>query len=60
MCRRAASVPARSPPWHSVGVFFAAPDDPRPWDEIPFVPLVGIVIGLIIVWGAIRYMFRKK
>jgi hypothetical protein len=38
----------------------AAPDDPRAWDEIPFVPLVGIVIGLIIVWGAIRYMFRKK
>jgi hypothetical protein len=41
-------------------VLYAAPDDPRPWDEIPFVPLVGIVIGLIVVWGAIRYMFRKK
>jgi hypothetical protein len=41
-------------------VFIAAPDDPRGWDEIPFVALVGIVIGLIVVWGAIRYMFRKK
>ena len=37
-----------------------APDDPRSWDEIPFVSLVGIVLGLIIVWGAIRFMFRKK
>jgi hypothetical protein len=37
-----------------------APDDPRPWDDIPFAPLVGIVIGLIIIWSAIRYMVRKK
>jgi hypothetical protein len=36
-----------------------APDDPRPWNEIPFVPIIGIVIGLIIVWSAIRYIIKK-
>jgi len=52
--------------WHSVPVRFAdpvrfaVPDDPRGWDDIPFAPLVGIVIGLIVVWAAIRYMVRKK
>jgi hypothetical protein len=39
---------------------FPAPDDPRPWDELPFVPLFGIVVGLIIVWAAITYIIRKK
>lgn len=41
-------------------VLDSIPDDPRPWDQIPGVALVGIVIGLIIVWAAIRYMFKKK
>jgi hypothetical protein len=41
-------------------VLFAAADDPRPWNEIPGVALVGIVIGLIILWAAIRYMLNKK
>jgi hypothetical protein len=36
-----------------------APDDPRPWDEIPFVPIIGIVIGLVVVWAAIRYIVKK-
>lgn len=36
------------------------PDDPRPWDEIPGVGLVGIVIGLVVLVAAIRYMVRKK
>jgi hypothetical protein len=36
------------------------PDDPRPWDQIPGVGLVGIVIGLVIVVAAIRYMVKKK
>ena len=36
------------------------PDDPRPWDQIPGVSLVGIVIGLVIIVAAIRYMIGKK
>jgi hypothetical protein len=36
------------------------PDDPRPWDQIPGVSLVGIVIGLVIIVAAIRYMTGKK
>jgi hypothetical protein len=36
------------------------PDDPRPWDQIPGVGLVGIIIGLVIVVAAIRFMVRKK
>jgi hypothetical protein len=38
----------------------SVPDDPRPWEAIPGVGLVGIVIGLVIVWAAIRYMVKKK
>jgi hypothetical protein len=41
-------------------VLLAVADDPRPWNEIPGVALVGIVIGLIVVWAAIRYMINKK
>lgn len=37
-----------------------AGDDPRPWDQIPGVSLLGIVIGLVIVVAAIRYMIGKK
>jgi hypothetical protein len=36
------------------------PDDPRPWDQIPGVGLIGIIIGLVIVVAAIRFMVRKK
>jgi hypothetical protein len=48
--------------WHSGGVLLAAivPDDPRPWSEIPGVPLIGIALGLAVVWLAIRYILRKK
>ncbi len=46
--------------WHSGRVLLAAPDDPRPWDEIPGVALIGIAIGLFIVVVAIRYMIKKK
>lgn len=48
--------------WESEGVWAveSVPDDPRPWDQIPGVGLVGIVIGLVIVVAAIRYMVRKK
>lgn len=37
-----------------------APDDPRPWDEIPVVVLTGVVLGLVLVWAAIKYMIKKK
>jgi hypothetical protein len=48
--------------WQSGGVLLLepVPDDPRPWDQIPGVGLVGIVIGLVIVVAAIRYMVKKK
>ena len=48
--------------WESGGVLVldTVPDDPRPWDQIPGVGLWGIVIGLIIVVAAIRYMVKKK
>ena len=36
------------------------PDDPRPWEDIPGVGLIGIIIGLVIVVAAIRYMINKK
>jgi hypothetical protein len=44
------------------GVPLAAPfsDDPRPWSDIPGVALVGIAIGLVLIWAAIRYILRKK
>jgi hypothetical protein len=35
-------------------------NDEVPWDQIPLVVLFGIVMGLIILWIAIRYMIRKK
>ena len=49
--------------WQSDRVLYAldsVPDDPRPWDQIPGVALVGIVIGLVVVVAAIRYMINKK
>jgi hypothetical protein len=32
----------------------------RPWDEIPGVALVGIVIGLVLLVAAIRFMFGRR
>ena len=46
--------------WHSDRVLLVVADDPRPWNEIPGVSIVGIVIGLVIIWAAIRYMINKK
>ena len=45
-----------------MGVFALEPipDDPRPWDQIPGVGLIGIIIGLVIIVAAIRFMTRKK
>jgi hypothetical protein len=40
-------------------VLIALVNDPRPWNEIPGVSVVGIVIGVVVIWGAIRYI-RKK
>ena len=54
---------ATGPPgWQSDGVLAldSVPDDPRPWEEIPGVGLIGIIIGLVIVVAAIRYMVKKK
>jgi hypothetical protein len=35
-------------------------DAPRAWDDIPLVKLVGIVLGLMLIYGAIKAMFGKK
>jgi hypothetical protein len=32
----------------------------RPWTEIPVVRWVGLVIGAVFLWAAIRYMFGKR
>lgn len=32
----------------------------REWADIPGVWVIGLVIGVVIVVAAIRYMFRKK
>jgi hypothetical protein len=41
-------------------VLWAAPDDPRPWVQIPGVALIGIAIGLAVIVIAIRYILGKK
>jgi hypothetical protein len=33
---------------------------PRPWDEIPGVAWVGVIIGVVLIVAAIRAMFGKK
>jgi hypothetical protein len=40
--------------WHGLR------DDPRPWDQIPVAVLTGAVIGIMVIWIAIRFMIRKK
>lgn len=37
-----------------------AEEGTRPWDEIPGVALVGIVIGLALLYFAIKAMLGKK
>ena len=32
----------------------------RPWDEIPGVVLIGVIIGLTLLVAAIRSFIRKK
>ena len=44
-----------STPWGS-----AADSNPRPWNDIPGVALVGIFIGFGLLIVAIRSMFNKK
>jgi hypothetical protein len=36
-----------------------AENAPRAWTDIPAVAVVGIVIGVVIIVAAIRYMFGK-
>lgn len=47
--------------WHSDGVLtVVAQESPRPWDEIPGVAVIGLIIGLVVIVAAIRYMINKK
>jgi hypothetical protein len=39
-------------------VFLVA--EPRPWSDIPGVQIIGVIVGLVILWAAIRAMFGKK
>jgi len=32
----------------------------RPWSDIPGVAIVGGLIGLVVIWLAIRYILGKK
>ena len=36
------------------------PDDPRPWDQIPGVEIIGIILGLTILVAVIRYLVTGK
>jgi hypothetical protein len=36
------------------------PGGPRPWGDIPVVVITGVVLGLMVIWIAIRFMSRKK
>jgi hypothetical protein len=35
-------------------------EEVRPWEDIPGAVLVGVVIGVVLLWAAIRAMFGKK
>jgi len=35
-------------------------DAPRPWDDIPGVVILGAVLGVLLLWAAIRAMFGKR
>jgi hypothetical protein len=37
-----------------------AQDSPRPWDDIPGVAWIGILMGVAFLVIAIRYMLGKK
>lgn len=32
----------------------------RPWTDIPVVRWVGLVIGAVFLWAAIRFMFGRR
>jgi hypothetical protein len=34
-------------------------DDPRPFQDLPLVQLVSLIIGAVIIIAAIRYFIRK-
>ena len=38
---------------------FAAPDDPRSWEDIPGVGLIGGIIGVVLLIAAIRMFIGK-
>jgi hypothetical protein len=33
---------------------------PRPWHEIPAVRLLGVVLGIMLIYAAIRAMFGRR
>lgn len=37
-----------------------AQESTRPWDEIPGVAVIGLIIGVVVIVAAIRYMINKK
>jgi hypothetical protein len=41
-------------------ILLAAPDDPRSWEDIPGVALVGVVIGIVLLVAAVRAMFGRR
>jgi hypothetical protein len=47
--------------WHCGEVqTIVAQESPRPWDEIPGVAVIGLIIGVVVIAAAIRYMINKK
>ena len=37
-----------------------AEEAPRSWEDIPGVAILGAVLGVLLVWAAIRAMFGKR
>jgi hypothetical protein len=45
--------------WQNRRVWWWA-GDAQPGDDLPWVTLLGLVMGVALIWAAIRAMFGKK
>jgi len=55
-------MPGPTQRWHSahMGLLPFAAEAPVPWTDIPAVRLLGLVIGAVLLFAAIRAMFGGK
>lgn len=43
-----------------MGPLLSAETDPVPWTDIPGVQILGAVLGILLLWAAIRAMFGGR